>query len=402
MPSCKSTEAENVVRRLSGEGMSYRKVAARAKELGVEVSKSTVANIVNNHGMKRSAAANGMEFKRKQGSALKLKNQEINKIVRSLKKQNPPTLKSLGIKYGVHRTTIGNYARKNGLVLKKKTKVNLLPPGAKSKRKTRCRKLYEKYLSGKRSEYAVTLDEAWVYLNQSGGHRDVCWIERGRGEDFEKALLEQGKLFEKKIMVVAVFCARGPVMCKIVPNNTKINADYYINSVLKPLFENELPRVYGGELDKVFFHHDGAPSHTAKKTTEYLENVHNSIGINYIKKDEIPPYSPDVSPLDFFGFGLLKHQLKLRRPRTIDGLGKIACEVWMKVEPEICNVAIEGWKRRLRLVAKRSGSHIEHIKSLHDRCIYSCGQLPKWGREGGYLKILHVAFIYGENTVFGV
>ena len=62
-------------------------------------------------------------------------------------------------------------------------------------------------------------------------------------------------------------------------------------------------------MDKVYFHHYKASSHTANLTTEYLVKMKAELGISCINKDEIPVKAPDGSPLDFFGFGYLKQRL---------------------------------------------------------------------------------------------
>ena len=86
-------------------------------------------------------------------------------------------------------------------------------------------------------------------------------------------------------MVVGIITGRGTVPLFRVPSKVKINAEYYIEYVLKPLFNVHLPSLYPGEMDKVFFHHDKATSHTAKKTTKYLEEVKREFGISHIPKD---------------------------------------------------------------------------------------------------------------------
>ena len=121
-------------------------------------------------------------------------------------------------------------------------------------------------------------------------------------------------------MVIGVITGRGILPLYRVPSNVKICAQYYVNYVLKPLFEEHLPRLYGEDMKKVFFHHDKATSHTADLTTKYLEKAKRETGISYIEKHDIPVKSPDASPLDFFGFGYLKQELSKRRATTLNGI----------------------------------------------------------------------------------
>ena len=68
-------------------------------------------------------------------------------------------------------------------------------------------------------------------------------------------------------------------------------------------------------MDKVFFHHDKASSHTSALTSTYLEE--KKIDLSYLNKEDIPVKCPDGSPLDFFGFGFLKQKLEKRNARTL-------------------------------------------------------------------------------------
>ena len=105
----------------------------------------------------------------------------------------------------------------------------------------------------------------------------------------ESWVFEKDKRFVKGFMVIGIITGRGTVPLFRVPTNVKICAEYYVTYVLKPLFTKYLPLLYPNEMDKVFFHHDKASSHTANDTTAYLDQLKRDIGISYIEKKDIPP-----------------------------------------------------------------------------------------------------------------
>ena len=72
-------------------------------------------------------------------------------------------------------------------------------------------------------------------------------------------------------MVVGIITGRGTVPLIRVPSKVKINAEYYVDYVLKPLFADHLPRLNRNDINKVFFHHDKMPSHFSKVTMAYLQ-----------------------------------------------------------------------------------------------------------------------------------
>ena len=210
------------------------------------------------------------------------------------------------------------------------------------------------------------MDEALVYLEDSNPERPICYVNQGERVP-ESWVMEKDESFKKGFMIVGVITGRGTVPLFRVPSEVKINAQYYVDYVLKPLFTIHLPRLYPNEMNKVFFHHDKASSHTANLTTEYLEQLKSSIGISYLEKYYIPVKAPDASPLDFYGFGYLKQQLSKRRARTLNGVWKLSQEVWSHIDVATCQKVFNGWKRRCRLISAKNGEHIEQTKDIHRR-----------------------------------
>ena len=74
--------------------------------------------------------------------------------------------------------------------------------------------------------------------------------------------------------------------------------------------------------------------------------------------------------MDFFGFGYLKQRMWKKRPKTMDSLWKLMKKEWLSVSQKLIDKVYNSWKRRLRLVAKISGEHIEHVKHIHLRKKY--------------------------------
>jgi transposase len=62
-------------------------------------------------------------------------------------------------------------------------------------------------------------------------------------------------------------------------------------------------------------HHDNAPCHTAVSINDFWKKK----SIPVVPQ---PPYSPDISPCDFFLFPWLKNHLKGRHFGTLDNIQK--------------------------------------------------------------------------------
>ena len=172
------------------------------------------------------------------------------------------------------------------------------------------------------------------------------------------------------MIIVAVVTGRGVGPLFWVPPNCKINSTYYITYILKPLVDDFLPKIYPGELNKVFVHHDKASSHVSRLTTDYMTKVTKDIGIQFIDKGQIPVKSPDASPLDVFGFGYIKQKLRTKRPKTLVGMCKVAQELWYNIPSDVVDKVFQDWRRRLNLMCLMHGEQIEPFKHLHHRVVY--------------------------------
>ena len=135
----------------------------------------------------------------------------------------------------------------------------------------------------------------------------------------EKYVSEKNEKFADKVMVLGAISGRGTLPLIRVPQNVKIIATYDVDKLLKSLFEEEILKRYPGETHKVFIHHDAASSHTARIRAQYAAELKHKFGIAIISNKEIHAKSPDASPMDFFGFGMLKQALlRDKLPLLID------------------------------------------------------------------------------------
>jgi hypothetical protein len=88
--------------------------------------------------------------------------------------------------------------------------------------KTKCRKLYENHLEGKRSEFFLTLDKTIIYLKDSKGKSRICYVMIGKKIP-EVRVLENDKSFKKGFVVVGILTGNGTVPLVKVLSVTKIN-----------------------------------------------------------------------------------------------------------------------------------------------------------------------------------
>ena len=123
-----------------------------------------------------------------------------------------------------------------------------------------------------------------------------------------------------------------------------------------------LPELQGDEdflEDRLFFQQDGATAHTARDTIRLLEE--NFPGKVISRRGDIqwPARSPDLTPLDFWLWGALKHRVYSTAIRSVVHLEQCIREEIETISVEERQSAILAFKGRLNKVISTGGGHIE-------------------------------------------
>lgn len=156
----------------------------------------------------------------------------------------------------------------------------------------------------------VWTDECVFHMNGCANRRNMCrWSHENPNE-----LLEIPHKTQSCHVWVGV-CSRGLVGPFFLDGN--VNQITY-----RVLLEEEvLPAImdlYHGEQENVIFQQDGAPAHFARSIRAYLNEIFGDNWIGRGGPDLIwPPRSPDLTPPDFFLWGVLKDKV-YREPRPRD------------------------------------------------------------------------------------
>jgi len=85
-------------------------------------------------------------------------------------------------------------------------------------------------------------------------------------------------------------------------------------------------------------HHDNAPAHASLLIRSYLAKHQTSVVPH-------PPYSPNLTPADFFLFPKLKTTLKERRFQTIEEIQENAIRELRAITESAFQEALQQWKK---------------------------------------------------------
>ncbi|UYV72598.1 hypothetical protein LAZ67_10000001 [Cordylochernes scorpioides] len=97
---------------------------------------------------------------------------------------------------------------------------------------------------------------------------------------------------------------------------------------------------------------DNAPAHTAFLVTSYLTRIR----VEVLPR---PPYSPDMSPSDFFLFPKVKRCLKGHRFDDIPNIQRAVTKALTGITPTDYSGAYEAWKTRLQRCVDTQGEFFE-------------------------------------------
>jgi transposase len=358
MPAKISSEIRAAILAHHQHGLSCRKIISVLTDFKPTPSRATVARVIREYQLERQGIVKGPKSLGPQNLPSKRTKELVRKIDKATDKANPPTQKQLAQRYEVSASTIRRILNEDiGAKLRKKCRTHALSNKQAQQRLDRGPHFLE-LIKGNKWKYVISLDEAWLGLNDVNVVRDVVYQKKGKQLP-PSWTRKWKKQHAKKVMYAAGVSARGVTGMYFVPSNVKVNRWVFIEEFLKPIVENDIPRLYPGEEHKVVIHFDSAGSHTTPEVYQWLDERK----VKYIKREEWLSNSPDLSPMDYGPNGIFKGIMGGRKPTTLDGLMRTARQVWKEFPLETCYNTTAAWSDRVNLMLLNQGFQIENLKN---------------------------------------
>ena len=156
-------------------------------------------------------------------------------------------------------------------------------------------------------------------------------------------------------MVWAGISSKGRTPLVFILPGVKYNAVKYLELVLKPIVKDLGKTMFNNR--PFLFQQDGAPAHTANINQEWLRtNIPD-----FISKEEWPPSSSDLNPLDFSIWSILETNACSTSHKSIESLKSSLCREWARIPQETMRIAVESVPKRLRAVIENKGGYIEQL-----------------------------------------
>lgn len=193
----------------------------------------------------------------------------------------------------------------------------------------------------------VTGDESWTFQYDPETKAQSSEWHTPESPRPKKARMSKSRV---KTMLIVFFDKRGLIHKEFVPQGKTVNAEFY-KEVLQRLHK-AVKRKRQDLAHRWRLHHDNAPAHTAFLVTSYLTRI----GVEVLPQ---PPYSPDMSPPDFFLFPKVKRCLKGHRFDDIPNIQRAVTKALTGITPTDYSGAYEAWKTRWQRCVDAQGEYFE-------------------------------------------
>jgi len=141
-------------------------------------------------------------------------------------------------------------------------------------------------------------------------------------------------------------------MTSSVPDKAKVNAKRSVETLLPRLIEEYRSLLSSGFI----FQQNSAPAHTAKLSQDWITTNYSE----FIGKDEWPPNSPDVSPLDYRVWESCLNAIFHPKSQNTDWLKKVLQLLRNQLPQDSINKIVMSFTKRRRVYVK-AGVDISNV-----------------------------------------
>ena len=230
-----------------------------------------------------------------------------------------------------------------GRIARRPIKKQLLTDVMKAKRLAWAKRL-ESWTSEDWRKVLFSDESQFLVQGQRSQH-----VRRTKGEPIRQEHIEQHVKHPQKKMFWGCFSYNG--VGSLSPVEGTMNANHYAEIIHKKVLKDMEDAFPSGDG---VFQHDRAPSHTAKKITQLLEEKN-------VQVLDWPGNSPDLAPIENL-WSIIKSELRKRDCTTQTKLMSAIIDTWFgsqKIE-ECCKKLVDSMPKRVQLVILNEGGHTNY------------------------------------------
>lgn len=253
---------------------------------------------------------------------------------------------------GVSQSSVNKVLKEEGVKPFKFIRVQQLQNDDQPKRLQFCESVLEKQTNDQNfiSKFVFS-DEACFHLNGSVNSHNTFIYNRENPHATVEKLMKSAA-----IVCWAMVSPRIGIHFQIL--HSTMNGETYkeiLTSTVIPIFKERRNR-------DLIYQQDGAPAHFSREVRNVLEREIPHRWIGRGSSFPWPPRSPDLSVLDFWLWGDIRHKLYQQPvPQNLDDLANKLTGLLANVKTDIIAKSFQSFLRRCHLCVEQSGSHFEHL-----------------------------------------
>ena len=201
-------------------------------------------------------------------------------------------------------------------------------------------------------EEIVTGDETWIYDFQPDSKTKNKVLVSSEGN---RPVTARCCKTSNRILYAIFFDSKGPVLQIPVPKESSVTGKFYRESVLTQLVDFYQKRRPCTGVCGIKLLHDNAPANKSTMVQEYLKES----GLDVL---DHPPYSPDLSPCDFWLFPTLKEMLAGHHFESHCGIGSAVYQCLQHIPKEDYRAAFRKWVDRCKMSVEAGGTYFEGLR----------------------------------------
>ena len=201
-------------------------------------------------------------------------------------------------------------------------------------------------------EDIVTGDETWIYHFQPDSKaKNKVWVS----SEGDRPVIVRRCKTSNSLLYAIFFDSKGPVLQIQVPKGSSVTGKFYKESVLTHLVDFYQKRRPRTGVRGIKLLHDNTLAHKSTTVQEYLKES----GLDVL---DHPPYSPDLSPCDFWLFPRLKERLTGYRFESRCGMGSAVYQCLQYIPKEDYLAAFRKWVDRCKMCFEADGAYFEGLR----------------------------------------
>ena len=193
----------------------------------------------------------------------------------------------------------------------------------------------------------VTGDETYVYFYENLTSKEAkLWVLEN--EEVPKQVRKE--IHVQKIMYAVFFRSTGIVKVVKLEKGERVTGEWYVQKCLSQVFAAISEKRRKSGINGIILHHDNARPHKASITSKYLDEM----GVKLMRH---APYSPDLSPCDFWLFRNLKKFLRGKRFSSEEELDSAVMGFFESISSEEWRRVYDKWQERMNRCIEVQGDY---------------------------------------------